>query len=423
LEGPVFQSPRGTRDILPDEATVWRFVEGRALQTAARYGYGELRPPTFEDASLFLRGVGEGTDIVDKEIYRFEDKGGSDLALRPEATASVMRAYLQHGMASLPQPVRVASIVNVFRYDRPQAGRYREFRQFNVEAIGDVDPVIDAEVIAILWRFLDGLGLRGLTILLNSIGDGDDRPNFIAALQAHYRPHVDKVCGDCRRRAETNPLRLLDCKNAPCQPFIASAPRTLDFLSAENERHFANLRRYLDVMGLPYEITPTLVRGLDYYTRTVFEVVPPSVGSQSTIGGGGRYDGLAQQIGGKYTPGVGFAAGLDRIILNMREQGCALPEPERPSVFFAALGDEAKVVAADLSERARQAGLATMVGSGDRGMRARMRQADGSGATVAVILGDDEIRDRRAAVKDLRGGDQQVVDFDDLASHLAARLG
>ncbi|MCC6178508.1 MAG: histidine--tRNA ligase [Chloroflexi bacterium] len=421
-EERVYQSPRGTQDILPEDAVVWRYVERRAEEIARRYGYGEIRTPTFEEAGLFLRGVGEGTDIVDKEIYRFEDKGGTDLALRPEGTASVVRAYLERGLASRPQPVKLFSLITVFRYDRPQAGRYREFRQFNVEAIGDEDPLVDAEVIAILWRFLESLGLRGLTVLLNSIGDPTCRPTYIQALRDYYEPREQALCADDRRRLRTNPLRLLDCKNPQCQPLADAAPRTLDYLCEPCAAHFAGLRRYLGTMGLPYTLTPRLVRGLDYYTRTVFEVVPPSVGAQSTIGGGGRYDGLAETIGGKHTPGVGFATGLDRIILNLREQGCPLPAPERPDAFFAPLGAEAKLVAARLADGARQAGLDSVVGTGDRSMKARMRQASASNARQVIIVGEDELREEMATVKDMTSGEQERVAFAHLIAHLIARL-
>jgi len=415
----VYQSPRGTQDILPEDAVVWRYIERRAEAIARRFGYGEIRTPTFEETGLFLRGVGEGTDIVDKEIYNFKDKGGTDIALRPEGTASIVRAYLQHGMASRPQPVKLFSLITAFRYDRPQAGRYREFRQFDIEAIGDEDPLVDAEVIGVLWRFLEDLGLRDLTIQLNSIGDPACRPNYLKALVAYYEPHEADLCGDDRRRLRSNPLRLLDCKVPTCQPLANAAPRTIDHLCGPCEAHFASLKQYLDAMGLPYELTPRLVRGLDYYTRTVFEVVPPRVGSQSTIGGGGRYDGLAEILGGKHTPGVGFAAGMDRIILNMREQGCTLPTAETPDVFFAPLGDAAKVVAARLAEDARRDGLAVIVGTGNRSMKARMRQASTSGARLVVILGDDEVQQQQATVKNLAGGEQETVAFADLSAHLA----
>jgi histidyl-tRNA synthetase len=415
----VYQAPRGTQDILPENTAVWRHVERCAEATARRYGYGEIRTPTFEDTGLFLRGVGEGTDIVDKEIYRFEDKGGADIALRPEATAPTVRAYLQHGMSSRPQPVKLFSLVNVFRYDRPQAGRYREFRQFNVEAIGDEDPLLDAEVIGVLWSFLSDLGLRDLTVLLNSIGDPVCRPGYIQALVAYFAPHEADLCGDCRRRLQTNPLRLLDCKVPSCQPFLKDAPRTIDHLCDPCAAHFAAVRDYLEAAGLPFVLESRLVRGLDYYTRTVFEVVPPRVGAQATIGGGGRYDGLAEIVGGRHTPAVGFAAGMDRIILNLREQGCPLPPPDAPDVFIAAIGPAAKLTAFRLAGEIRQIGLATVVGAGERGMRARLRQADSSGAKVVVILGEDELRDKQATVKNLAGGEQERVSFAGLGKHVA----
>ncbi len=418
----MYQSPRGTQDILPEDAAVWRYVEQRAAEQARRFGYGEIRTPTFEDVGLFLRGVGSGTDIVDKEIYRFQDKGGSELALRPEATASVMRAYLERGLASRPQPVKLYSLINLFRYDRPQAGRYREFRQFNVEAIGEEDPLSDAEVIAILWRFLEELGLRGLDVLLNSIGDKVCRPGFIQALVEYYRPRVDEICADCRRRLETNPLRLLDCKNARCQPIADGAPKTIDHLCADCAAHFDRLRGYLQAIKLPYTITPRLVRGLDYYTRTVFEVVPPIVGGQSTIGGGGRYDGLAEEIGGKPTPGVGFAAGLDRIIMNLREQGCPLPASEVPDAFFACLGDDAKHCAVMLADRLRREGMAAVVGMGDRSLKARFRQAEASGAPWTIILGENELREQAAQVKNGLTGEQARVPFPDLVLHVTGAL-
>ena len=416
----MFQTPRGTQDILPEDAVVWRHVERCAVETARRFGYAEIRTPTFEETGLFERGVGEGTDIVDKEIYRLERKeSGADLALRPEGTASTVRAYLQHGMVSRPQPVKLFSLLTVFRYDRPQAGRYREFRQFNLEAIGDEDPLVDAETIAVLWRFLEDLGLRDLSILLNSIGDRVCRPGYIEALEVYYLPHESELCGDCRRRLHTSPLRLLDCKVPSCQPLANAAPKTVDHLCEPCAAHFAAVKRYLDTMELPYELTPRLVRGLDYYTRTVFEVVPPRLGSQSTIGGGGRYDGLAELLGGKQTPGVGFATGLERIILNLREQGCPLPDAESPDLYFATLGAEAKLAAAQLAEEARRDGMAVVIGTGDRSMRARLRDAGKSGARYAIILGDDEVQSRQATVKNLAGGEQQTVPFADLTTYLA----
>jgi histidyl-tRNA synthetase len=415
----VFQAPRGTQDILPEAAARWRTVEAAARRTAELHGYGEIRTPIFEDVSLFVRGVGEGTDIVEKEIYAFQDKGGDRLALRPEATASIVRAYLQHGLFNQPQPVRLYTILNAFRYDRPQAGRYREFWQFDCEVIGETDPIVDAELITLLWRFYESLGLRGLSIQLNSIGDSASRPRFTEALVAYYRDKVDRICADCRRRLETNPLRLLDCKQERCQPIIEGAPRTIDYLDPASAEHFSLLRTYLDDEGLPYEINSRLVRGLDYYTRTVFEIWPPEVGGQSTLGGGGRYDGLAEQIGGRPTPGVGFATGLERILLNLERQGVAAADGDSNLAFLAPLGANAKREANRLADILRRQGVVATVGTGDRSLRALLRQANSSGARWALVLGDQELAERKIQIRDLRAGEQRAVDLDRLAEELS----
>jgi histidyl-tRNA synthetase len=414
----VFQAPRGTQDILPEAAARWRRLEDAARRCAELYDYGEIRTPTFEDVGLFLRGVGEGTDIVEKEIYAFEDKGGDRLALRPEATASVVRAYLQHGLFNQPQPVRLYSLVTVFRYDRPQAGRYREFRQLNCEAIGENDPIVDAELIMLLWRFLEGLGLQALSIQLNSIGDKQCRPAFIEALVAYYEQHGDEMCADDRRRLQSNPMRLLDCKQARCQPIIERAPRTVDFLCDPCAEHFEQLKLYLDGAGLPYQLNPRLVRGLDYYTRTVFEVWPPEVGGQSTLGGGGRYDGLAEQIGGRPTPGVGFAAGLERILLNLEKQGLALPAEAPQLAFLVPLGLAAKRELNVLADQLRGRGIAATIGTGNKSLKSLLKQADTRGARWALILGDQELDQRQIVVRELTTAQQRSVPLSSVADEL-----
>src|SRR5581483_1336510 len=307
---PVYQAPKGTQDVLPEQIAAWRLVESACHRAARAFGYGELRTPTFEDTRVFLKGVGEATDIAEKEMYTFEDKGGTSLTLRPEGTAAVVRAYLEHGLHNRPQPVKLYTLMTAFRHDQPQAGRLREFHQWDAEAIGEADPLVDAELVMLLWRLLSDVGLRDLSVQLNSIGDAACRPEFIRALVAYFEAHLGELCPDCRRRLHTNPLRLLDCKNVTCQPVIAAAPRSIDYLCAACAARFARLRRYLDLVALPVTINPRLVRGLDYYTRTVFEVWPPRIGGQSTLGGGGRYDGLAELLGGRHTPGVGFAMGI-----------------------------------------------------------------------------------------------------------------
>jgi len=416
----VYQAPRGTQDILPDQAAYWGYVEQTARRLAALYAYGEIRTPTFEDTVLFLRGVGDSTDIVEKEMYTFRDKGGGDLTLRPEATASIVRAYIEHGMASRPQPVRLFTFVNCFRYDRPQRGRYREFHQWDCEAIGEMDPLVDAEIIALLWRYYEALGLRDLTLQLNSIGDARCRPAYLEALRAYYRPRVGELCGDCVRRLETNPLRLLDCKNAPCQPAIAGAPRLLDALCDECAAHFAALRRYLADMSIEPELNPRLVRGLDYYTKTVFEVWPAEVGAQSAIGGGGRYDGLAEQLGGRPTPAIGFATGLERIIMNLKAQNVAVPPASVPRAFVVHLGEVARLEALRLAEALRERQVPTQVAVGSRQLKAQLRHANAAGATWALILGDDELASGEVTLKHMGTGAQERVPLAEALDRVAA---
>ncbi len=419
----MYQAPRGTQDVLPEEAAYWTYVERTARRFAGLYGYGEIRTPTFEDTGLFLRGVGGGTDIVEKEMYSFEDKGGGHLTLRPEATASVVRAYLEHGLVSRPQPVKVHTFVSCFRYDRPQRGRYREFHQWDCEAIGEIDPLVDAEMITLLWRFYEGLGLRDLTLELNSIGDAQCRPAYLDALRAYYRPLVNDLCGDCRRRLETNPLRLLDCKVPTCQPAIAGAPRLLDSLCAECAAHFAAVQRYLADLGIGATINPRLVRGLDYYTKTVFEVWPAEAGAQSALGGGGRYDGLAEELGGRPTPAIGFATGIERIILNLKQQHVEVPPAVAPRVFVAHVGEAARQEAARLADALRRRGVPTVVAVGSRGMKAQLRQANTAGVAWTVIVGDDELAVGQVTVKPMAGGDQERVPLADAAAWLADRVG
>lgn len=395
----AFRAPRGVADILPADQAYWRWLRATAADVAESYGYGEIETPVFEHAGVFLRPGAEGTDLVDKEVYRFEDRGGDDLALRPEGTAGVVRAYIEHGMSSWPQPVRLFYFVSVFRYDRPQAGRYRVHHQFGVETIGDGEPSIDAEVIDLLNTFYARLGLRDLDLRLNSIGDATCRPGYLDKLRAYYADKLDRLCGDCQRRFHINPLRLLDCKNAPCQPFKAGAPKSVENLCEACLAHFGTLRALLSELGIPYSIDPALVRGIDYYTRTAFEFQPRVEGSQSTIGGGGRYDGLIEQLGGQPTPGIGFGTGLERIILNLKEQGLEPPREFRPAldayVAVASPVQEQQLLQVPaLQERAmaiaralRQARLTAVVGSSGRSLRSQMRHADALHARYVLIIG------------------------------------
>ena len=414
-----YQAPRGTQDILPEEQPVWDFVRDTAAQLSALFGYGRIETPLFEEASLFTRGVGEVTDIVQKEMYVFKDRGGLELALRPEGTAPVCRAYLEHGMHNQPQPVRLWYWTPIFRYDRPQAGRYRQHHQFGIEAIGEADAAVDSEVIELLWRFYEALGLSGLTLDLNSIGDYKCRPEYLEVLRDYYRDKLDLVCEDCRVRFERNPLRLLDCKQERCQPIIAGAPPITEHLCEDCAAHFGDLRSYLDAAGIPVSLNPRLVRGLDYYTRTVFEITPPEEGAQSTIGGGGRYDGLIELLGGRPTPGIGFGTGIERIILNLKRQGIAVAQREAPQVYIAVQTPAARVPAFRLASELRGSGVATLLAGGERSLKAQMRAADAHGAAYVAIIGERELEDATVTVRRLATGEQEAVSLANLAGWLA----
>ena len=413
-----YKAPRGTSDILPDQQPYWRHVIQAAERLCALYGYRRIDTPLFEDAALFQRGVGEGTDIVEKETYTFEDRGGDLVTLRPEFTAAVCRAYLEHGMQNLPQPVKLYYIGPLFRYERPQAGRFRQFYQFGFEALGEGDPALDAEGVALAWGLYADLGVGGLTVLLNSIGDPNCRPQYLQKLRAYYQARREDLCRDCQGRLEHNPLRLLDCKQPQDEAAIEGAPRATEHLCPECEGHFAAVRRYLDAMAVPYRLEHRLVRGLDYYTRTVFEIAPEGGGSQSALGGGGRYDGLIEQLGGRPTPGIGFAAGIDRIVMNLQRQGVQVPDGAAPQVYLAPVGEDARLQALSLAAQLRAAGVSAVVATGERSLRAQLRHANTLGARYAAIIGDDELAKGAVTLRNMEGGDQQEVP----AAALVARL-
>jgi histidyl-tRNA synthetase len=417
----LYQAPRGTFDILPEEQAYWQYTEEKAVSLCTLYGYQPLSTPIFEDAQLFTRTVGGGTDIVEKEMYVFQDKGGQQLALRAEGTAPACRAYLEHGLFNLPQPVKLYYIGPAFRYERPQAGRYRQHHQFGYEALGEADSALDAEVIELAWRVFHSLGLSGVSIQLNSIGCKVCRPRFLETLVRHYSADTERICPDCRTRLSTRPLRLLDCKKPSCQEIASTAPKTTDYLCPECRLHFESVQEYLGALGIPFALNHRLVRGLDYYTRTVFEVEPEEAGGQSSLGGGGRYDDLIETLGGRPAPAVGFAAGLERIILNLKRQDLRVPPLPAPVAFVAYLGQEAKMEAVKLASELRKAALAVVMATGDKSLKAQMRQANSLGSAYAIIIGDEEIRDRKAVLRDMRTGEQTTMPLADLASALNPR--
>ncbi|MEK7281518.1 MAG: histidine--tRNA ligase, partial [Chloroflexota bacterium] len=403
----MYKAPRGTHDTLPPAQPAWRWVETKAEALCQLYGYERLDTPVFEDAGLFVRTIGEGTDIVEKEMYTFNDRGGKLMTLKPEGTAAVCRAYLEHGLYNSPQPVKLYYFSSLFRYERPQAGRYRQHHQFGCEALGDNDPTLDAETIEIAWQLLTSLGLNRLNLELNSIGCKACRPGYKEKLQHYYSAHSAQLCPDCLRRLNQNPLRLLDCKQASCQTVADAAPSSLESLCNECQRHFQLLTHYLELVGVPFNLNHRLVRGLDYYTRTVFEIQPANGGAQSTLCGGGRYDDLIQELGGQPTPGVGFAAGIERIIQQLQDQAAVIPPLPQPQIFIAALGDEARDQALSLANSWRQRGIGVFIAPAGKSLKAQLRQAHARGIPWTAILGEEEMGKKTIRLRHMLRGEEQ----------------
>jgi histidyl-tRNA synthetase len=397
---------RGVRDILPAEAPAWQAIEAAARSVFELYGYREIRLPLFERTELFARGIGETTDVVEKEMYTFQDRSGESVTLRPEATASLVRAYIEHGLHVEPKPVRLYTIGPMFRYERPQAGRYRQFHQVNVEALGDATPGLDAEVIGMLLAFFDRLALgERVALHVNSIGDGACRPAYRAALAAYLAAHLSELCEECRERAARNPLRVLDCKKPGCQPVIEKAPSILEALCGPCREHFGRVLRYLDGLGLGYEVTPRLVRGLDYYVRTTFEVLTGELGAQNAVAGGGRYDGLIELLEGPSDPGIGFAIGMERVasLLGSHARRAAAV------VRLVPLGEAALTQCLVLAQALRAAAVPAEVSYGARKLRAELDRANRLGVPHVLIVGDDELASGTATLRDMASGAQQAI--------------
>jgi len=410
----LYQAPRGTTDILPGAQAYWHHIAQKVVSLCQLYGYERIDSPVFEDTGLFARSVGEDTDIVEKEMYTFEDRGGNKITLRPEGTAPVCRAYLEHGLHNLLQPAKLYYIASIFRYERPQKGRLREHHQFGYEAIGDDDPALDAEVIDMAWQLFQSLNLQQLTLNLNSIGCKKCRPEYLAVLKDYYAKYPREMCPECRVRLKRNPLRLLDCKQPSCQRIASSAPRSVDHLCPQCAEHFNRLKEYLKLLELPFVVNHRLVRGLDYYTRTVFEVQPEVEGAQSTLGGGGRYDDLIEELGGKPTPAIGFATGIERIILNLKRQNIPVPAMPRPQVFIAHVGDEARDEALKLASTLRRSGAGVIEATGGKSLKAQLRQANNLGARYAVIIGEEEVKTGTAILRDMTTAQQKSVPASEL---------
>jgi histidyl-tRNA synthetase len=411
-------------DTLPEDAALWRRIRDAVERVAARFDYELIQTPIVEDANVFLRTVGDESDIVTKEVYLFDDRGGDRLALRPEGTASVCRAYLEHGMGSRPQPVRLYYFGPYFRYDRPQAGRYRQLWQFGVECIGDDSPAADAEVIDLQASLYRELGLDGLVLRINSIGTAETRHRYVEVLREHFEGYRDSLSADSQRRLDANVLRILDSKEEADAEAISMAPSILEYLAPSDREHFDGVRNYLDGMGLEYVVDPTIVRGLDYYARTVWEFEPPDEGSQSTVGAGGRYDGLIELLGGPPTAGVGFATGIERIAMNMRAAGLDADENAPLAAITVPLGEAGPGAAMRLARELRDAGLAVRNGTPGRSMRAQLRSADRSGAAFAIIVGDAEVEAGEVQLKPLTvDGEQRAVPLGGVAEAIVAAIG
>ena len=416
----MYRAPRGTHDVLPDDYVVRTHILATAARVAELAGYRPIDTPIIEDADLFVRGVGDATDIVEKEMYIFDDRGGDRLALRPEPTAAICRAYLEHGLSNEPQPVKFWAHAINFRYERPQAGRYRQFEQFDLEALGVLDPALDAEVIQVGWHITQELGLEQLTLLLNSIGDREDRQIYVPLLRAHFEPNLSVLCGDCLGRFDRAPMRLLDCKKESCLPLQDGAPTIAEHLRPESAAHFDSVKRKLQALDIPFRETPTLVRGLDYYTHTVFELVPAREGSQVTVLAGGRYDGLIEDLGGPPTPGIGFGMGLERIAINLREQRLAPEAGSGPRVVVITLGQSTSQVGVQLAANLRRVGVSATMTYGGRSMKAQMRYANRIGAELALIVGERELADGAVQLRDLAASEQRRVALTDVVAELIA---
>jgi histidyl-tRNA synthetase len=410
----TIRAVRGTRDILPDEVAAWHRIEAAARTLFPLFGYREIRTPVFEETELFARGIGAETDIVSKEMYTFEDRDGGSLTLRPEATAGIVRAVIDHDLLTTDPALKVYAVGPMFRRERPQKGRYRQFHQVDVEALGFTSPTIDAETIDLALAYLDACGVGDRELVLNSVGDRRCRPAYVERLRECLRGRASSMCADCRRRADTNPLRVLDCKVPEDQAAIEALPRITDHLCGECAEHFAEVRRQLELLEVPYRVDHRLVRGLDYYVRTTFEVTSGRLGAQSSVLGGGRYDGLVKDLGGPDAAGIGFAVGLERLALLLPPS----PEAPRCDVFLLPLPKAALDRALRLQRRLRRAGLAVMLDSEGRSFKSRMKQADKLGARFVAILGDDEIARGVWTVRDMARSEQRDVPEEELLDHL-----
>lgn len=416
------QALRGTQDILPKQVYKWNYIENMIRHLCALYGYGEIRTPMFEDTRLFLRGIGDTTDVVTKEMYTFSDRGGRSITLRPENTASVVRSFLEHKMYGDQQVQKVFYIGSMFRYDRPQAGRYREFHQFGVEVLGAKSPIADAECIALAYDLFKRLGLNELKLYINSIGHSECRNTYRRKLIEFFEPKTEHLCDDCKERLHKNPLRILDCKEDCCKHASIGAPEITDYLCDDCHNKFEDVKKYLTSMGISYEVNPRLVRGLDYYTNTAFEIQYTPLGSQSAICGGGRYDGLVEEIGGPTTPGIGFAVGMERLLLALESQHL-IPEPkETKHIYIAAIGKEAMNLGIRLQKELRDKEIRAEIDLQEKSLKGQMKYAGKTNASMTIIIGESELADGIVQIKDMNTSIQQKINIAQASSYIEEHL-
>lgn len=417
----IIKAPRGTKDTLPEEVYKWHYIENLIRDLTATYGYREIRTPIFEHTELFVRGVGDTTDIVQKEMYTFLDKSDRSITLKPEGTAGVVRAYIEHGLFNKAQPIKTYYMTPVFRYEAPQAGRFRQHHQFGVEVFGAKDASIDAEIITIAMSLFDKLGIKDLKLNINSIGCKNCRPDYHKALKDYLKDHLEELCDSCNDRYEKNPLRVLDCKNEACQRIVKNAPVVLDFLCEECDTHFESLKTFLEAASLDYHINPFIVRGLDYYSKTVFEVISDKIGAMGTVCGGGRYDGLVEECGGPETPGIGFGLGLERLIRTLESENIEIEDNEIIDIYIVNIGKNTRIKAFELLNRLRKEDFSADMDHIGRSIKAQFKSADRTGARLVLILGEDELSEGKVTLRDMEDGLEELVALDSIVSHLKAK--
>lgn len=408
----ITKAIKGTKDVLPNESYKNQYIEATCLGVAENFGYKEMRTPVFEHTELFQRGVGDTTDVVQKEMYTFDDKGGRSITLRPEGTSGAARAFLENGLSNEALPQKICYLTSCYRYEKPQAGRLREFHQFGIECFGATSPLADAEMISLAKQIFDELGVKDLHLELNSIGCPECRAEYHKALKEYFSQYKDKLCDTCNDRLERNPMRILDCKSPVCSEIAKGAPVVLDYLCDECREHFQKVKSYLDAANIEYIVNPQIVRGLDYYTKTVFEFVSDAIGSQGTVCGGGRYDGLLEELGGQHTPSLGFGMGLERLQLVMEAQGCNFPEPSRPDLFIVAMGEKATLKAVEIAKDMRDEGFSVVYDLNGRSLRAQMKYADKLVAKFNVVIGDNEVENKVVSLKDMATGESSEINLD-----------